>query len=604
MFCEDGRVGSLDTAAIPGFIFKADAEYHARLGQKLRDAGFDIQLDQKTGAARMSAIPRDVTSLFSKRTNAGEQWAKLVAAKTGVDWDSLTTEQKQERVKRFTQDVELQRVPGGKDDRVDFAAWQKQAADIGWEVPRSFELYGPPAPELTQEQRIRRAYEVALPVLEERLGQRSVLTHFELDVAAARGLVDTGSPDVAGDVRVVTRLMGKEGVRQYGEQTALAIGPEAGKRIISVTTALHESQETEFVKLARAAAADRSNALPARLLAKHIEASGLDFTDAHGKAQREAIERLGTGGKFGLVIAAAGAGKTTSLKPLVAAWREQGREVYGASLAWRQADELTDAGIDKSKVKAFSVLLSSMMEAEMAAKYGDPTPQYPLMKLDRNLVVAVDEWGLVGTRQALELFRYQERHGFSIVALGDDKQAASVEAGAIIDLSRRALGAEHVPEILTTKRQQTEREQKIAGLFREGRAAEALDMKRSDRTAEMAYGGYDGTVARVAKLYAERLTATGEAPTISAPTNTDAHRIGEAVRTERRAMGLLGPDIRTVRATDGERDFALRLAVGDRVRLFKSVGASGAGRGGAIGRNGSVLEEMGVDADRVHQYAA
>ncbi len=58
----------------------------------------------------------------------------------------------------------------------------------------------------------------------------------------------------------------------------------------------------------------------------------------------------------------------------------------------------------------------------------------------------------------------------------------------------------------------------------------ALAMKRSDGTAEMAFGGYSDVIARVAKLYAERLTATGQAPSISAPTNADAHRIGEAVR--------------------------------------------------------------------------
>ena len=211
-------------------------------------------------------------------------------------------------------------------------------------------------------------------------------------------------------------------------------------------------------------------------------------------------------------------------------------------------------------------------------------------------MVAVDEWGMVGTRQGLELLRHQERHGFSIVALGDDKQCASISAGAIIELSRHALGAEQVPEILTTRRQKTEREQEIVGLFREGRAAEALDMKRADRTAEMVYGGHDGVVARVAQLYRERLEATGEAPTISAPTNSDAQKIGEAVRAQRRDMGLLGEDIWSVRATDGERDFALRLAHGDQVRLFKAVGAKfPEGRGGSIGRNGSVLEVVGAD---------
>ena len=147
-----------------------------------------------------------------------------------------------------------------------------------------------------------------------------------------------------------------------------------------------------------------------------------------------------------MAIAAAGAGKTTALKPLVAAWRDQGRTVYGASLAWRQADDLTSAGIDKSNVKAFSVLLDGVRDGSI--------------RLDRNSVVAVDEWGLIGTWGALRLLRMQERYGFAIVALGDDKQCASVEAGSIIDLSRRALGPEQVPEILTTRRQQTERERK------------------------------------------------------------------------------------------------------------------------------------------------
>jgi hypothetical protein len=114
----------------------------------------------------------------------------------------------------------------------------------------------------------------------------------------------------------------------------------------------------------------------------------------------------------------------------------------------------------------------------------------------------------------------------------------------------------------------------------------------------LAYGGYDGVVAQVAQLYRERLEATGEAPTISAPTNFDAHTIGAAVRDQRRARGLLGGDIRTIRATDGQRDFTLRLAKGDRVRLFRSVGAKFTdGRGGSIGRNGSVLEGLSADQD-------
>jgi len=53
------------------------------------------------------------------------------------------------------------------------------------------------------------------------------------------------------------------------------------------------------------------------------------------------------------------------------------------------------------------------------------------------------------------------------VALGDEKQVQSIEAAPLVDLARRALGRKNVPEILTTKRQKTKREQEIVGLLRQ-----------------------------------------------------------------------------------------------------------------------------------------
>ena len=300
VFCESGRVGSLDTAAILGMIFKADAEYHARLAQKLRDAGFDIALDERTGAARMTAIPEDVCALFSKRSRAGEQWARLMVAKEGIAWDDLSKEQQEQRVKRYTQDVPGQQAKGQKDDIADFRDWRRQAKELGWETPASLERCGPPLPVPTHDQRLRRAYDVALPFLADAFARKSVLPHWTTHVAAARGLVEAGSHDVTDDVLAITKLMREEGIRQHGETTALVWGQEPGKRTISVTTVLHENQEQEFILLAQAAAADRSAALPERLLRDKIEASGLDFAGAHGNAQRMAIERLGRGGRFDL----------------------------------------------------------------------------------------------------------------------------------------------------------------------------------------------------------------------------------------------------------------------------------------------------------------
>ena len=81
--------------------------------------------------------------------------------------------------------------------------------------------------------------------------------------------------------------------------------------------------------------------------------------------------------------------------------------------------------------------------------------------------------------------------------------AATVEEG--IDLCRRAVRPERLPEIITTIRQQPEGERLIVGLIREGRPWEAVDLKPGDGTAELVPGSCDQAVARVAKLGPDEL---------------------------------------------------------------------------------------------------
>jgi hypothetical protein len=585
VFTPSGKVGSLDTMGVHGIIKEAGGVSQARLATKLRESGFDVVLDEKTGAARMTVVPDEIRTLFSKKTALGEEMARRQVADEGKDWNALSEAERTTRLKEATQRWEVKQKGGrgAKDDVADFENWRQQAAAAGWAIPKTLELIGPPLRDLTIDERHRAAYEIGLPWLDQQLQRNAVMTHHEVRRAALRGLVHTGMSDLA-DVNAITQIMRAEGVLQNGERTELLWDQEEGKRHVSISTGLHEREEREFISLAKAAAMDRSGAIEPALLSRKIDESGLDFTDAHGQAQRTAIERIGSGGRLGIIIASAGAGKTASLRPLVASWSEMQRDVWGSSLASRQTDDLVGAGIDRRRLWATSVLNDKLSTDEIT--------------LTRNSVVMVDELGLLSTRQGLDLLRHRDQIGFSIVALGDPKQCQAVAAGNIIDLTRRALGAENVPTILTTRRQRSAREKEIAGLFRDGEAATALSMKRSDGSAIMAYGGRDGTIDDVAKRYIERLTETGSAPMIVAPTNTDAHQIGSAVRRERRKLGLIGDrNLISVPATDGSRDYNLALAKGDRVRLFKSTGADyGNKKGGSIGRNGSVLEVIDANA--------
>lgn len=602
VFCENGRVGSLDLDRLEGFVKRAGALYQALLAQNLRNMGADVVLDPDTGSARLTAIPDPVRTHYSKRTTNGEEAARQYAEKNGLDWDSLSDERKAGLLKKSVQGT-----PKGidqdtmaklkKDDMADFASWKQQADEIDFTFDtivkkhEGLDISMGPHPQTNPEIRHELAHPIAAEWLEKELDKRAVISEHEVYTAAARSLIVTGL-DSYRDMDSVVGKMLEKGVTQYGEKTTLIAGQEAGKRVLSYTTALHERDEKEFISRAKAASDNPMKALNRDRLKAAVERSGLKFDGDHGTAQLKAIHQIGEGGALSVMIGSAGSGKTTMLKPLVDAWKEDGRRVYGIALAWRQADDLIDAGISRDDTKgindarAISVFMHDVKNGKV--------------ELDHKSVVVVDELSLLGTRQGLDLLRLRDKHDFQLVMIGDDMQCQSLSAGPIIDLSRKALGPEKIPEILTTVRQKLERERDIVGLFRDGEAGKALEMKREDKTVELVQGGQRQASQRVANLVAERMKENASNPkysiTVSAPTNADAHQLSIFIREKRREMGLIDKkDLATIKAAGaGDRTtYDMKLAVGDKVRLFKNVSPV-KGRG-SLGRNGSVLTVVNAD---------
>lgn len=584
MVTESGRVVSVNRDLFDGRIHEFGAVYQALLARELRGIGAEVALCERTLMAKLPAIPEAACEEFSKRTRDAESAARAEAEQRGLDWDALSP---QGRVDFLKGGAHASR-QGKGDDLSDMAAWRAQAARLGWKHG-SVLTQGPPTPARSRAERLAHADQVAAPLLADALAKRAVIGDGDLRLAAARGFIAAGI-ESTDDIGALTQAWARDGVQQDGQRTRLLQRP-VDKHRVRITTELHRDQEAELVRLARGAVVDRTLSLTPGEVAAAVGRSGLSYDGAHGQAQRHAVEALGTDGSLGVVIGVAGTGKTTRvLPPLVAAWQARGYEVWGTALAWRQANALQDAGIAANSTHALQPLLDGV---EAGAT-----------KLGRNSVVVLDELGQVGTRQFLHLLRLRERHGFKVVATGDDRQCQSIEAGPVVELLRRALGEERIPEILSTVRQRTEEERHIAGLFRAGEAGTAIRLKVANGSAELVEGGYREAVRRVAALYRERREANRSDPaytvTISAPTNADAREISRAVRDERRALGELGEDRVTVRATDGRGGaYALPLGEGDNVRLFartRAVFTDGQGRrkSASIGDNGTVLRVVRV----------
>ena len=584
---ESGRIVALDSMAFHGRIHECGAVYQAILARELRRMGVDAVYDERTQMCRLPAVPEWVCDEFSKRHRDAEDAARAQAKAAGQDYDSLTPEQRSPFLAYGAAATRQDK----DSNRPDMDAWRDQAERIGWRQ-QSVVAYGPPTAPQTRAERMTAADTAALPHLAEMLQQRAVIGQGDARLAAARGFIAAGI-DSIDDLKAMMGQWASGGVLQDGKWTQLMWREGAGNQV-RLTTELHRDQETALIALARDAATDRTHALTPAKVEAAVERSGLNFTGEHGQAQRNAIDAMGTDGALSVVIGVAGSGKTAALRPLVDAWQAAGMEVWGTAQAWRQADELRGAGVTRARTRALQPFLDGVSEGR--------TP------VGKNSVVVLDELGQIGTRQLLDLLRLREKHGFKIVAIGDNRQCQSIEAGPVIELLRQALGSERIPEILSTVRQQTEEERRIAALFRDGKAPEAIAAKRDAGTAELVPGGYQAAVERVADLYAERRAAThnrGEdyRITISAPTNADAREIGRAVRDRRRAMGEVGAKDRVeVSATDGQGDaYKLRLAEGDNVRLFKRThgvftNESGKRKRSAhlVGNNGSVLRVEAV----------
>lgn len=594
---DSGHIGALDLDRLAGRVKELGAVYHANVAARARQLGIATMLDERTGAARLAIIPHAVRELFSKRTIEAQEAAREFAAEKGIDWDAVTAEQKIALLKAGAAETRQAKTETaeGLEQKSDFAVWREQAAAVSY---RHRSVFRPDEtqPEQTAEQRHQAAYHAALPLLAGELGRRAVLDGQELREIAARALIVAGIGDRPGDdIDAVIKGFRERGVVQDGEPVALLWGraaPLRGKERWSVTTALHIDQERELIRLARTASLDLSGALPIAEIDRAangflVRNPAIDPVAEQWQAQRAMMTRLAAGGRLGVAIGVAGAGKSTALAPLVEAWKADGREVFGITLAWRQAADLRSAGIaERASVAAF-------LKRVETGRYA----------LDRSSVVVVDEVGLIGTRQMLDLLRLQQRTGMQIVMVGDPKQCQSIEAGPVIDLLRKALGDEAIPEILTSIRQKTEREREITSLFRAGRASEALEMKQQDGTAELVAGGRQTTVQRVARLWRERIEANRGDPgfklTVSAPTNADAREIGAAIRAERRLAGEIGEDAKILDATDRNGDtYRLPLAVGDRVRLYDRVhDARLPGRKTVLANNGEVVEIRALTED-------
>jgi hypothetical protein len=596
----EGHIGSLDTQRLHARVHEFGAFGQAVLADELRALGIGVAYDEKEQAAVVSAIPQFANEAFSKSTNQVLRNAKAFATSQGLDWDDISAEKKAEILREAAAAARLAK----HGEKTDHRIWRDQAEAIGWEHASVME--GLERAHVSDEERIEQAYAFAAKHLAEEFHTAAVVDHDRLRTHAARGLIGVGVAGGVKDIDSVVELIERKGIELRGEHVDLVAAwapredpDDEPRQVLRVTNSAQIRVEEDLRRHAARAAHDTSGALPTAAIRRAIEDSGLDFDSEpeHGAAQKAAIYALGEGGALSLLTGVAGAGKSTLLRPLVAAWKADtrfdagGRDLVGISTAWRQADQLQDAGIERTR--ALEPFLKSVESGEFA-----PT---------RNTILVIDEISQIAPRPMLQLLELQARTGMTIKALGDREQAQAIEAGDTIEILRRALPKSAQPELLTAVRQVDRRDREIAGMFRDAKAGAALAMKREDGAAMLVGGDFEQVAAKIAEFYVRRrdiLRAAGSKRgiTMSTPTNEDAAAISMAVRDRLKARGEIGDDeiVYKAIAPRGAKEphaFDLPIATGDHLRLYRYTWARIDGKQGPIGYNGHVVKVMGKTAN-------
>ena len=585
---ETGRIGSLDTQRLHARVHEFGAYFQARLADGLRALGIEVDYNADEQAIIVTAVPQRACDAFSKGRRQVLANAREFASAQGLDWERLSAERKMDILSESGVASRLAK-HGGKTDR---EVWLALAEAIGWQHDSVVDRVTHAT--FSDTERFNLAYARAARHLEREFHTAAVLDHEKLRTYAARGLIGTSIGGGIGDIDRVVELIEARGIRLHGENAVLVVGMFDG--VVRVTNTTQIRIEEELGRKARQSAADRSGALTTQAIAAAIAASGLGeaIEPEHWRAQQAAIYAMGQGGALTLLTGIAGAGKTTLLRPLVAAWRSDtrfdpgGREVVGAALAWKAADALADAGMETR----FAV--STLLERVATGAF-QPT---------RNTVLVIDEVSQIGPRQMLALLEVQVRTGLTIKALGDREQAQAIEAGDTIEILRRALPRSALPELLSTVRQHNARDRGIATLFRNGKADEALALKREDGTAILAGGDQEQVISWIANLYMERRDQlrAAESPrtiSISTLTNEDAADISRVVRAQAAGAGRdqLRPKRCMPPSTRAAEPTHCRSRQGDTLRLFRRTWAEMSdGTSGAIGNNGSVVVVAGISA--------
>jgi conjugative relaxase-like TrwC/TraI family protein len=445
MLDERGGWKAPDTALWREHLHAATMIGRAAAARVAVDLGYGIDADPgpsgRLGHWRIGGVPGEVMEVHSKR--AAEITAEC-ARRGEHSYQARAVAARATRKTKEAEGVEAQLVE----------RWQAELAGIGWPVSRltdAIDAAAATAP-LVPRMDVRQVRQLLSELLglDSELARRKVFSRRDVIVAVAPHLyghdprlVEALADRALADPETIP-LVGVPGARENPYSLASVVARETAiAECLARQIDRTDGPAVHWAQVERAVAA--------------VEA-GLDGGCLSGE-QRQAVEAICTSGRGGeLVVGVAGAGKTTMLRAVAAAFANAGYRVLGTATSGQAARNLgTEAGIGESRT------LASLI---WRLDRGQPV-------LDDHSLVVCDEVGMTDDIDLARLAAHVEVARAKLVLVGDHRQLAAVgPGGALQALVHRHPDAVH--RLVENRRQHDPEERQVLGELRDGDVARAV----------------------------------------------------------------------------------------------------------------------------------
>lgn len=269
--------------------------------------------------------------------------------------------------------------------------------------------------------------------------------------------------------------------------------------------------------------------------------------------QRAAARHIVSGpGMLSNIEGEAGTGKSTLMEVAAAAWKASGLRVIGAAPTGKAAEALA----------------MSLGEADTCARLLLDIAN-GRQKLDDKTVLVIDECGMLASPTYAKLVGHAKKAGAKLVCVGDRSQLAAIGMRGGFQAAIDAAGMASITE---NRRQMNALAVGgyIGKLFREGKAAEALDLIDKEGRLTTAANPED-----IIASLAERWIKDDSAPLgkmVLAELVETVGELNDAIRCARKDAGQLGEEFEAELTTKDGAAFRQELAVGEKILFLQNAG--------------------------------